>query len=149
MNFNSKYRFDSIFLAPFSVVANNARTEVELKIPSFSPSDYINTPTGASHFKLVCAVTVLSDYVFDNDYGKYIPVNPSVNCANKGIGSNAIDIKPNIVSDIFVKCTIPDVFAISASSTLVCSVGIQFMQMVDGNLYDLKGVSAMKITSVF
>lgn len=145
--FNSKYRFDSLFQAPFSVVGNTERTGMQLVIPSFNCADYVKAPTGASHFRLVCGVVVLSDYKYDVDFGKYIPLHPEANGLSRAIGSNALALD-SVIGDLTVSCELQNISSLPSDCSLVCIVGIEFMQMVDGNLYPLKGVSGMKVVDL-
>jgi len=144
--FNSRYRFDSMFQAPFTVVQNDRRTEMQIVIPPFHCADCIHAPSGASHFRLVCAVVALSDYAYDADFKKYLPRNTEVDGLRKAIGSNALALD-SVIGDIRIACALEGVSFLPSGCSLIGVVGIEFMQQVDGNMYALRGSSGMMVVA--
>lgn len=145
--FNSVHNFDSLFLAPYSVSVNQDKNQAQIVIPSFDSSDYINAPQGATHCRLVCAISVLSNYGFDDELGKYVPINPNMNKLNANASSADLEIG-NMIGEIQIQCNLPNNPQLDDTSALVVCVGIEFMQQIDGRLYSLKSDCAMKIREV-
>lgn len=147
--FNDRHCFDAFFGADVTIGCNAARTEVVFSIPGFYVADCISAPDGATHFKLVCAIAVLSDYVFDEECGKYRPIDVVANGKNAAVGSNAIAMDGASLDDIRVSCGLHDVVVLPSCCSLVCCVGIEFLKRVDGNVRTMKGESALVIGEVF
>ena len=56
LDFNRNISFNGIFSAPFTLTANVDRNESTLSVPVFNPLNYLNIPSGATHFRIINAV---------------------------------------------------------------------------------------------
>ncbi len=147
--FNQQKHFDSLFLAPYLLEVNAEKNQVTLKIPVFSTSDYINTPQGATHFRLICAIGVLSDYTFDDEIGKFEPLNAKTNTLNACSKSAELIIGGDTSGEINLQSNIEGNPVLDGTSGLIACVGIEFLQEMDGQFYSLKSDNAMKIKEVY
>lgn len=147
--FNRDKHFDSLFLSPYSLSVNADKNQVSLVVPSFNASDYVIAPTGATHFKLICAIGVLSDYLYDDELGRFEPVNPDENTLNNAIRTSEIKTEGMMSSEINLQCSIPGNPILDETSALIVCMGIEFLQQMDGQFYSLKSDNALKIKQVF
>ena len=69
--FNRNVSFDGIFYAPFTLVTAADRTGATLTVTAFNPINYISAPAGATHFRLINAVSVISDYAYNDQSNVY------------------------------------------------------------------------------
>jgi len=148
LEFN-KHSFDSLFLAPYLLEANAQKNQVTVRIPTFNTSDYIHAPSGATHFRFVCAITVLSDYLYDDELGHYEPMNPNVNKLNSNAETAEIKLGGNTADEINLQCNLPGNPTLDDSSALIVCVGIEFLQGIGADFYSLKSDNALKIREVF
>lgn len=147
--FNLETPFDSLFLAPYALTANQEKNQVQLQIPSFSATNYIVAPQGATHFKLVLAITVLSDYIYNNQIKKYEPQNPNLDKLNNVIYSDILPVNQNTPAAIQLNSNLPNNPQLDATSALIACIGIEFFQQSDGVMYSLKTNRALKIRDIF
>jgi len=148
-NFNRFTLFDSVFLAPYSVTVNADRTAATITIPDFSTDNSIHVPKGATHFKIISAVTVLSSYEFDESSKKYVPTDVASNAHNASASSIFIPIGGYVGSITELTPTITPAPALLATSALVACIAVEFYQMVASRPYLLAQSNSMKITNVF
>ncbi|SRX56208.1 hypothetical protein [Aequorivita sp. CIP111184] len=147
--FNKKAPLDSIFYAtsdPPSLDAN--RSVATWLVPDFNTSNYINPPEGATHFRLVLAVTVLSDYAYANAIKGYEPVAPDENETNGIAFSAEIPIGGMVGSDTTLSVDLGFAAALPLTVGVVTAVGIIFYQEINTAFYELASDNALKIVLV-
>lgn len=148
-SFSGDTVFSAIFNAPFTYVANAGRTQVTLTVPDFNTRDFVNAPQGATHFKLVNAIAVLSNYSTNGQSGKYEPTDPALNQKN-GIASSAlIPIGGMVGAVTTVVASLPGTPTMTVTVGLISCVGIEFYQMVGTTPYLLASNNAMRLQNVF
>ncbi|MCB0476078.1 MAG: hypothetical protein KDC69_10395 [Flavobacteriaceae bacterium] len=147
--FNKQAPLDSIFYAtnaPPSLDAN--RSVATWVVPDFNTSNYINPPEGASHFKLVLAVTVLSDYAYVSRIRGYEPVSPDENETNGIAFSGEIPIGGMVGSDTTLTVDLGFAAVLPLTVGVVTAVGIIFYQEINAQFYELASDNALKIALV-
>ncbi|CAM1352168.1 hypothetical protein [Tenacibaculum ascidiaceicola] len=148
LDLNNKLSLTSVFTAPYTASINADRNEVTYEIPAFNPANFIVAPTGATHFKLIAAVGLVSDYVYDDGASTYEPTVAEQN----SIGIVANDtVKPldSNSSAITLTATIPGGVVTDAEVSVIACLGIEFYQQVGGTDYLLSQGNTMKVTNVF
>lgn len=149
LEFNEKTSLGSVFNAPFTFAANTARTQGTITIAAFLPSAFIQAPSGATHFKLISVLGVLSDFTYNTTTGKYEPTDPTLNL----LGANAASAVTALNSATAVNFSL--VTALSGTPTMTATVsgvqclGIEFYQRVGSTDYLLAQGNAMKVIKVF
>lgn len=123
------------------------RSSVSLTIPGFDATNSVHPPQGASHFKLVFAITSLSSYVYDASIKGYTPIAPTFDGIHTHLYSPTFSViafiaEQSYTLDLHFSGPPPDTVAI------VAGLGIQFYQQVNDNLYALETDSAMSILKV-
>lgn len=145
---NSKISFSSVFSAPFTVSNNPERNEAVIEIPGFVPGDFIKAPSGASHFKMVAALGVVSDYVYNADTKQYEALKPALDglsVVEYGVVTSLEDPGATFT----LTATLPGSPTMNNKVSAIICLGIEFYQEVDTNYYLLAQDNAMKVVNVF
>lgn len=149
LEFNRNQSLKSVFRVKYDApVVDANRSVVTLTLPEFHTLDDLRYPEGATHYQLVLASTVLSDYEYDVNDQHYVALEPDL-VAHSGIQFG--EVLPlegttggptELTVDLGLTEALPD------TAALVNLLGIQFFQEADGELYLLEGAQALKIISV-
>ena len=147
--FNAKNSFSSVFNAPFSFTNNATRLQGTITVPSFLPSSYIPAPAGATHFRLVSAIGVVSDYSYNTATGSYDPTDPTINLLN-GVAYGAMTALNAAAPVTFsLVATLPGTPTMTATVSVVQCFGIEFFQRVGTVDYLLAQGNALKTVKLF
>jgi hypothetical protein len=147
-NFDKNISFTSVFNAPASTSITPARDSVTIEVQPFNPLNYINAPAGATHFRLINAITVISDYAYNDKTGKYEPVDSSTNGLNDVQYSAYTDLS-SLTSLITLTSTLPGSPTLSTDVTGLLCVGIEFYQEVGSNYYLFSSGNALMVAGTF
>jgi hypothetical protein len=146
--FNRFVSFGGTITAPFTVTPTAGRDGSTVAFQPFNPLSFLNIPSGATHFRLVNAISAISDFQFNATTGGYEPKEPVLN--------ELVDIKYSAfipVNAVTPAITITSAFAGSPTLTSDVSVlnviGIEFFQDVNGNKYLFSQGNCMKICKIF
>jgi hypothetical protein len=146
---NNLYHLDEVFFAPYTLEANADRNGIVLTVPVFYTSSYLTPPEGATHFRLVGACVVLSEYTYDPLMKVYEPMDEAANGKSAVGYSNYLPIGGSTGAEIWVTPGIVPSPVVAATSGLVACVGIQFFREAsDGSFSRLSG-GGMKVVEVF
>lgn len=148
LDFNKNISFNGVFSAPFTLTPNVDRNESVLSIPSFNPLNYLNIPAGATHFRIINALSVISDFVYNTDTTSYEPAEQSLNEVSNIAYSTYIPIDA-VTVPIDVTATLPDSPTLPANVSVLGSIGIEFYQEVGSNFYLFNAGNALKIQDVY
>jgi len=143
--FNKNIPFKTIFSVPMDY-SKNLDGDYELVIQPFSAQSEVLSPSGATHFRIIWAVAVLSDFEYNPNTKSYEPTVPETNELN---GISYSEYLPVIgeVSETEVYTTI-DFSGLTEPSNLIACVGIEFYQKVNTNYSRLKANSGLYIYDV-
>lgn len=148
MDFNRNISFNGVFRAPFSLTANVDRNESVLEVPAFNPLNFLNVPSGASHFRIINAVSVLSDTVYNPVTGAYEPAEPLLNEMSAIAYSDYTPV--DAVSPLIqITAALPGAPVMTINVAVLGSIGIEFYQMVGTNYYLFNAGNALKIQETF
>ncbi|MBA3901183.1 MAG: hypothetical protein H0X62_13420 [Bacteroidetes bacterium] len=148
-DFNPVVAFGGVFNAPYTITANAGRNEVTIDIPVFKSYNYISVPKGVSHFRIINALAVLSDYNYNSAMKGYRPLNLEINSKKKIAYSAYSPLGGSTSGSISVVASIPGAPNIPISSGLISSIGIEFYQEINGEFYLLSAKNAMRLERVF
>jgi hypothetical protein len=146
--FSKKTVLSSVFNAPFGLQTNTDRNEAVLTVPDFDTDAYTTAPAGATHFRLVCAVASLSDYVFDNGAHKFEPTDEAENSLGAVQYSTEIPLGGMAGAVTTLTAALPGAPVLPATVALVACVGIEYLQELNGQFYILASGNAMRIAAV-
>jgi len=149
LNFNKNVSFDTIFYAPFSIANTPERDSATLTVEPFDPMNLVNPPVGATHFRIVNAISVISDFAFNATSGAYEPVDMAVNEISKVAYSDYLDLNTATLTPTVVDATLDGSPTISADVSVINSIGIEFYQKVGSEYYLLNAGNALKIQNIF
>lgn len=147
-SFNPKDSLDAILRAPYSDPVLNADRDVATwVIPDFNTDDFLKSPEGATHFQLILALGIVSNYEYVAITGKYKPVEKDFN------GTGIVGYSPyiplggmvgsvtTITADLGIGAALP------ATVVAIVGIGIIFSQDVDGVQNQLSGDSSLAVVT--
>jgi hypothetical protein len=149
LNFNKNFSFDSSFIAPIELTNNVERNSSTLTVPAFNPAKSVIAPSGATHFRLINAVSVISDFSYNATTGIYEPIQPGLNETSNVAYSAYLDLNTDIAVPTVLTSDLPGAPEITDDVTVLNSVGIEFYQKAGNDYYLLNSGHALKIQSTF
>lgn len=146
--FNKFTSLNGAFNAPYTITPSAGRDSSTLDIPSFNPLDRMYVPAGATHFKIINAISVLSDFEYNTTTGIYEPKDGTTNGMTDVQDSGYLPVNAssgalNIVSTLSGSPTI------SADVSVVNVLAVEFYQEVNSNFYLFAQGNAMKVAKIF
>jgi hypothetical protein len=148
LNFNANLSLSSIFNAAYTLTHTLARDSATLTVPTFSPSTLISAPAGATHFRLVNAIAVVTDWLYNSSTGKYEPTDAVINELSDVKYSDYSELNA-IVPEIIITTELAGSPTIGPSASVLNCVGIEFFQQVGVNYYLFSSGNALRIDEVF
>ena len=148
LDFNRNISFNGIFSAPFTLTPNVDRNESVLSVPAFNPLNYLNIPSGATHFRIINAVSVISDFVYNSATGSYEPAEPVLNELSNIAYSDYTPVDV-VTALIDVTAALPGAPTLTTNLSVLGSIGIEFYQQVGVNYYLFNAGNAMKVQEIF
>ncbi len=149
LNFNKNFSFDSSFIAPFELTANATRNSSTMQVAAFNPLKSVIAPAGATHFRLINAVSVISDFAYNATTGIYEPIQTGLNEMSNVAYSGYLDLKTEVEIPTVITSALPGVPEMTEDVTVLNSVGIEFYQKAGTDFYLLNAGHALKIQSTF
>lgn len=149
LNFNRNISFDNVFFAPFELTSTPERNSSMLQVAEFNPLQAIKAPAGATHFRLINAVSVISDFAYNPTTGIYEPVEPVINELSKVTYSDYLDLGTTMSAPVSITSVLPGAPSITENVTVLNSIGIEFYQKVGANYYLFNAGNALKIQTAF
>lgn len=146
--FNKAISFNSVFSGTFTAVVNTARNEATISIDDFIPDNVINAPAGATHFRLVGGIGIVSDYAFDSTVNSYQPLQPTQDTTGKSLYSAYFPLDLSVTAFTLVPA-VTSIGTVNAACSAVVTIGIEFYQQVDTTYYLFAQDNAMKVVNVF
>jgi hypothetical protein len=149
LDFNANISFSSVFNAPFTFTNNAARLQGTITVPAFSPASFIAAPSGATHFRLLHTIGVVSDYNYNTSSLNYAPTDPLLNTLS-GISYSAVTDLHSVAPVNFVLvANLPGTPTMTATVSVVQCFGIEFFQRIGANDYLLAQGNCMKSIKLF
>lgn len=149
LEFNEKLPLNTVFYAPYGApVVSAARDSIQLTVADFDTDAYLRAPEGATHFKLVLAGGLLSNYIYVPMTNVYEPVDPDANAIGAVTYSSAIKLGGDVGTATVLDVDLSAVGIVPVTSMFIGAVGIVFYQQVNADLYVLAASNAMKVAVV-
>ncbi len=150
-DFNDRVSFSSIFNAPYTIAPNAGRNQCVITVPNFLPKDLIKAPSGATYFRLVSGLGVVSDYTYNVVTGRYEPTDPTLNMLNVMAASAVTALNSAAAVTFTLTGVLPGTPAptMTATTSVVQCLGIEFYQRVGTVDYLLSPDNCLKIVKVF
>jgi hypothetical protein len=147
--FNRKTAFSSVFNAPFTATDSGDRKSGNITIPDFNPGDFIKAPSGATHFRLVQALGVVSDYAYDSESQTYEPLSPELNTVGVVAYSGYTPLVSTTPATFSLDAVIPGSVSPDTDTSVIQCIGIEFYQQIGTVNYLLAQGNALKVVRVF
>jgi hypothetical protein len=150
-DFDERLSFSSVFNAPFTIVPNAGRNQCVITVPNFIPKDLIKAPAGATYFRLVSGLGVVSDYTYNAITGRYEPTDPTLNMLNVVANGTMTALNSATAVTFALTGVLPGTPAptMTATVSVVQCLGIEFYQRVGTVDYLLSQDNCLKIVKVF
>ena len=148
LDFNRNVSFKGVFNAPFTLTVNAARNESKLEVLAFNPLNLMSIPSGASHFRIINSISVISDFVYNSATGAYEPAQPALNELSNIAYSDYIPVDA-VTTDLTLVASLPGAPTMATDVAVLGCVGIEFYQQVGVTYYLFNAGNAMKIEDIF
>lgn len=148
-DFNLLTPFTSVFNAPFTFSNNTARNQGTITIANFLPSAFISAPAGATHFAMLTAIGVVSDFTFNVNTGHYEPTDPTLNTLGAVTFGATTALNVNAPVNFSLVANLPGTPTMTATTSVVQCIGIIFYQRINNVDYVLAQGNAMKVVKLF
>ena len=149
VNFNRNNTVEGSFTGKYETVANTGRNSVTLTVEEFKPLEQLNIPAGATHFRFVNSISVISDYAYNSLTKVYEPIEPALNELSKVTYSDYIEIAPGVNPEVSIVSALTGTPVMTDSVSLLSCVGIEFSQKAGTEYYVFSVGNSMKIKNVF
>ncbi len=146
--FDKNLSINGIFNAPYSVTHTNTREKADFIVDPFNPMNLVNAPSGATHFRLIHAISVVSDFAYNPATGSYEAVNPIQNEVSD-VQYSAYEPLNTMYGGNTISCLLPNGVIPAADVSVLQSIGIEFYQEVSGNFYLFSSGNCLKIEDAF
>ena len=146
--FDRNTSLNGIFNAPYTLTHPTTRISASFVIPVFNPLNLISAPAGATHFRLICAASVLSDFEYNATTDGYEPIDATLNELSAVAFSSYLSLTANTALTT-VTAALPTGTTLTSSSTVLQSIGIEFYQKVGANYYLFSSGNCLKIEDAF
>lgn len=149
LEFNDKLHLSSVFYAPYAApVVSATRDSIQLTVADFDTDSYLRAPQGATHFKLLLAGGLLSNYAYQESMNSYEPIDPDANAIGAVSYSSAIKLGGDVGAPTVLDVDLSAVGIVPVTSMFIGAVGIVFYQQVNSELYVLAASNAMRVAVV-
>ena len=146
--FDQSTNFDSVITAPYSVSDVTARNEATLTVPAFNPVGSITAPAGATHFRLITAIGVISDFAYNDQTGTYEPIDATNNEKSIVAYSSYLPLDSAAAAQSVV-ATLAGGPTLGTDVSVMQVVGIEFSQKVGSNYYPFSSGNCLKMVEIF
>ncbi|MDQ3190587.1 MAG: hypothetical protein M3Q58_03255 [Bacteroidota bacterium] len=146
-NFNNNSKFDQVFLASHEVEYNETKAQVLTKIAAFDPAKFINYPKGATHYRLLTAYCIMSDYKFNKKNNDYIPIVSEINGQSKVKYSSLLALNNSTQKSITIKKPIK-IASLPKNTALLIFIGIEFYKQEGNKHYKFQAKKGLKVLKV-
>lgn len=148
-NFNRNNTVEGSFTGEFETSTNADRNSVTLTVADFETLKQLNVPSGATHFRFVNSISVISDYAYNSLTKVYEPIEPALNQLSKVAYSDYIAIAPGVNPEITLESALTGAPTMTENASLLSCVGIEFYQKAGSEYYLFSVGNSMKIKNVF
>lgn len=146
--FDKNISFNGIFNAPIVLTHTAGRESADLTVAAFNPANLVNAPSGATHFRLINCVSVVSDFEYNATTNSYEPMDSDLNEINDIQYSDFLDLYADAPATT-VTSTLPGAAAPTANVTVLQCIGIEFYQQVGPNYYLFASGNCLKVEDAF
>jgi hypothetical protein len=146
--FDKNVSFPSIVYVPYSLTSSVDRLTSTLTTLAVNPTNAINAPAGATHFRFINAIGVVSDFAFNDATGTYEPTNPDLNELSSSTYGAYTPLNTAYAGEV-IAASLPVGTVMTADISVINCIGIEFYQEVNGNYYKFSSGNCLVIDNVY
>ena len=147
--FNPVDPLSSQFFPSYGVPTLNANRDViSWVVPDFDTDAFVRPPEGATHFRLLLAGGLVSNYEYVKALDQYEPTDADENAFGLVSFSGDIPLVGMVGSATNLNVDLGLGSAVSSTVSTVAGIGIIFYQEINGQLYELAQGNALRIALV-
>lgn len=146
--FDKNISFPSIVYAPYSLTSSVDRLTSTLTILPVNPTNALNAPIGATHFRFINAVGVVSDFAYNDTTGTYEPTNPDLNELSASAYGSYSPLNAAYAGET-IDASLPAGTVMTSDISVINCIGIEFYQEVNGNYYKFSSGNCLVIDNVY
>ena len=146
--FDKNISFPSVSYVPYALESSTDRLTSKLTTWAVNPTNAINAPSGATHFRFINAIGVVSDFAYNAITGSYEPTNPDINELSGTIYGAYSKLNEPYAGEI-LEATLPAGTVMTSDVSVINCIGIEFFQEVNGNYYKFSSGNCLVIDNVF
>lgn len=146
--FNKNISLSGVFNAPYDITHDASRNSAEMVVAPFNPVDLVSAPSGSTHFRLINALAVVSDFSYNPTTNSYDPDDTANNELNIVAYSDYIPLKAPFAGAT-IDAVLPGAPTLGDNVSVVQAIGIEFFQQVNGNYYSFNSGNCLRIEEVF
>jgi len=147
-NFNRNSSFEGLFTAPVEITASPERNTVTMSVEAFNAQSQVKAPAGATHFRLINAISIISDFAYNSSTKIYEPIDSVLNELSNITYSDYIEVGATVIDPVSIISTLPGSPTLATDDSLLSCIGIEFYQKAGANYYLLNAGNALKIQTV-
>jgi hypothetical protein len=146
--FDKNISFASVVYVPYAATHTVDRLAANLTTVAVNPTNALNAPAGATHFRFINAIGVISDFVYNDTTKTYEPSNAALNeMSNTTYGAYSPLNVPYAGEALDV--SLPAGTVMTADVSVLHCIGIEFFQEVNGNYYKFSSGNCLVIDNVY
>jgi hypothetical protein len=149
LHFNKNVNFNGSFLAPFELTNTANRKSSTMTVAPFKPAKMVIAPAGATHFRLINAVSIISDFAYNENTKVYEPIEPGLNETSNVAYSAYLDLTTEITVPTVLTSAFAETLELTDNVTVLNSVGIEFYQKAGTDYYLFNNGHALKLQVTF
>ena len=125
------------------------RKSAQVIVPEFSPARDVVPVVGATHFRLIHTIGLVSDYAYDAVTSIYQPLTPAIEGVFASTRSEAFDVESLRVPSFNLSTAFADALLIPPNASVIQGIGIEFYQGLKDGDYPIEQSRSFKIFDVF
>ena len=146
--FDKNKSIQGIIGFPFATYRDSETLNVTLELPDHIPSEAINAPAGATHYKIISTLSVISDFQYNETTGIYEPVN-SVGNELVVTEQTSMNDMSTLTNEASLDLILPDDVDWASDTTVLHCIAIEFFQKVGEEYYKFNQGNCMSIVNVY
>lgn len=147
--FNKTRPLGAVFYPKYTAPSFDANRDIATwTVPDFETDSFVSPPEGATHFKLVLAAGLVSNYEFVVALDGYEPVEPAENSLGTTVYSDAIPLQGAVGSDTTLVADLGLGTALPVAVVATAAIGIVFYQEINSELYELSSGNTMRVATI-
>jgi hypothetical protein len=146
--FDKNISFASVSYVPYSLTFTPDRLTGTLTTMAVNPTNSINAPIGATHFRFINAIGVVSDFAFNETTGTYEPTNAEINELSNTTYGAYMPLNTAYAGET-LDVSLPVGTVMTADVSALHCIGIEFFQEVNGNYYKFASGNCLTIDNIF